>query len=377
MPNVVPGSFRDPSGHVFEADGQIFRTISPEALRRYQICRPVLSRLAEAGKLTGFEEHDPAKFVLDGVRAALVLEHPRLACWSYPYEWSFALLRDAALFHLDLHLELLEANMTLVDASAYNVQFLGTSPIFVDHLSIRPYVPDEFWHGQNQFCEQFLFPLLLRSYCGVPHNSWYRGNLDGIPLIDFAKLLPLRRSFSLRALMFIIMPAQFQKRTASHKNAEFTTADRRFPKAAFVGVLKRLRKWITSLAPPNNVETTWARYAKINTYTDAEAIRKRAFVAEFMARDPPATVVDLGCNTGDFAVLCLERGATRVIGFDFDQQALDLAQSRAKAGAFRFTPLFLDAKNPSPDQGWQQRERSGFGARFSADAVLALASSIT
>ncbi|MDH5411238.1 MAG: class I SAM-dependent methyltransferase, partial [Alphaproteobacteria bacterium] len=35
--------------------------------------------------------------------------------------------------------------------------------------------------------------------------------------------------------------------------------------------------------------------------------------------------------------------------------------------------LFLDATNPSPDQGWKQRERDGLAGRQNADALLALA----
>ena len=33
---------------------------------------------------------------------ACVLRHERIPFVSYPYEWSFAMLRDAALLHLDL-----------------------------------------------------------------------------------------------------------------------------------------------------------------------------------------------------------------------------------------------------------------------------------
>lgn len=36
-------------------------------------------------------------------------------------------------------------------------------------------------------------------------------------------------------------------------------------------------------------------------------------------------------------------------------------------------PLLLDASNPSPNQGWFQRERKGFIERFKADALIALA----
>ena len=83
--------------------------------------------------------------------------------------------------------------------------------------------------------------------------------------------------------------------------------------------------------------------------------------------------VCLGCNTGLFAELALNRGAEHVIGFDYDQGALEKAFRRAADKGLRFQPLFLDAANPSPDQGWRQAERVGLARRDRPDALIALA----
>jgi ribosomal protein L11 methylase PrmA len=117
----------------------------------------------------------------------------------------------------------------------------------------------------------------------------------------------------------------------------------------------------------------WGDYAKTHGYAGAEDAAKRRFVAEFIERTKPTLLFDLGCNTGDYAALALASGAGRVVGFDFDQHALDGAFMRADAEGLDFLPLFLDALNPSPDQGWRQAERAGFGARARPDALLALA----
>ena len=111
----------------------------------------------------------------------------------------------------------------------------------------------------------------------------------------------------------------------------------------------------------------------MNTYAPPEAAAKQAFVAEFVEKTRPETVFDLGCNTGHYSETALGAGAQRVVGFDFDQTALDLAFQRASAKALQFTPLYLDAANPTPSQGWQQRERHGLAERLKADAVIALA----
>src|SRR5690606_32659807 len=177
-PSRLPGSFRDPSGYVYSDQNRILRSVSAEAAAAYEASRAALHDLVEQGKLVGFREISPAEAGIDQANLACLLEHPRLSPWSYPYEWSFSLLQRAAIFHLELHLDLLERGLTLSDASAYNVQFRGTEPIFIDHLSVRPYREGEFWIGHRQFCEQFLNPLLLRSHLDIAPNAWYRGSLE-------------------------------------------------------------------------------------------------------------------------------------------------------------------------------------------------------
>lgn len=374
MLHRVAGSFRDPSGFVFRLGSRVLRVVAPAGAENFVACKDILREFADAGRLVDFKELDPANLNFeDGIVAAHVLEHPLIAPQTMPYEWSFSQLKDAAIFHLDLHLDLLERGYTLSDASAYNVQFQGAQPIFIDHLSIRKYREGEFWLGHRQFCEQFLNPLLLRAYCDVAHNSWYRGNLEGIPQGDFAKLLPRRRKFSWNVLSHVVLPAHFQKSTTSDREVSFSVKHRKLPLAGFKGMLQQLRRWIVKLKPANVSATTWADYAHTNTYSGPEAEQKRRLVGEFVRRAAPKSVVDLGCNTGDFSKVCLEAGAEKVIGFDFDQQALDRAHSRAKAEGLDFLALYLDARNPSPSQGWRERERAGFSERIKADAVIALA----
>jgi hypothetical protein len=147
----------------------------------------------------------PFERATDGVPSAFsktligdVLEIRRLPFVSYPFEWPFSALKAAALLHLDIHLRALDCHVTLSDASAYNVQFQGARPLFIDHLSFRPYVEGEFWVGHRQFCEEFLLPLLLRALFGLTHNAWYRGGLSCIPLQDFRRLLTWRHYFKRR-----------------------------------------------------------------------------------------------------------------------------------------------------------------------------------
>jgi ribosomal protein L11 methylase PrmA len=87
----------------------------------------------------------------------------------------------------------------------------------------------------------------------------------------------------------------------------------------------------------------------------------------------PKQLWDIGCNTGDYSEVALTSGATQVVGFDFDQGALERAYARAKAKTLNFLPLFQDGANPSPDQGWANAERKSVMSRGPADAIVALA----
>ncbi|MFQ6017416.1 MAG: class I SAM-dependent methyltransferase [Kiloniellaceae bacterium] len=372
-----PASFRDPSGHVYQIDGQVFRTVTEQAVAEFEFVRAsgLYDDLVAAGEAISadiVEKDFPES--LD-VGACYVLEHPRLPIISYPYEWSFAALKAAALLHLDIHLKALERGITLSDASAYNIQFIGAKPIFIDTLSFRQYREGAFWAGHKQFCEQFLNPLLLRAIFGTPHNPWYRGALDGIPTAELTRLLPLHRKLSWNVLSQLVLPTAFDRSAQQGKIDVRSRALQRsrFPRAAFERLLRRLRKWIAGLQPRDTAPTAWQNYSAANTYGRDAAEAKRNFVQRFIAAEKPAMVWDFGCNTGDYAEAALTAGAGYVVGWDFDQGALDAAFARASERSLAFTPLFFDAVNPAPDQGWAQQERRGMRGRGPADAVLALA----
>lgn len=304
--------------------------------------------------------------------ARYVLEHPRLPFVSYPYEWSFAALKSAALLHLDIHLKALDHQVTLSDASAYNIQFQGCRPLFIDSLSFRRYRQGEYWIGHRQFCEQFLVPLLFRAILGIPHNAWYRGSLDGVSVQEFSRLVPLRYKFSWNVLTHIVLQASFQRTSTNHADVKIPKK-LNFPLAAFERMLRGLRKWIQRLKPAGTGRTVWSTYAEDNSYSSAEAQKKRTFIAEVCESIKPAMLWDIGCNTGEYSKVALEAGTQYAVGFDFDPATLDLAMSRAQQENLNFLPLFLDAANPTPNQGWAEQERAGLARRASADAVLALA----
>lgn len=367
-----PGSYRDPGSRVFIADNSVVRVVFEQGAADYEAVRDsgLLSKLISSGKLPECREVDPASYELAG-RVSYVLEHPKLPFISYPYEWPFSLLKKAALFHLDLQLEALDSGFTLSDATAYNVQFQGAEPIFIDHLSFRPYFEGEIWAGHRQFCMQFLNPIILWSRCGIAPNAWFRGGLEGITPEDLSRLLRWRDNLSFTILSHVTGQAALQRRANQGRFAT-APAKAKLSRQSFKAMLEGLRVFIDSCSYPDE-KTVWRDYAGDNSYSESEAVSKRQFVGEMVAAVQPGLMFDLGCNSGDYSALALEEGARQVVGFDYDFGALEAAARRSESGEIPFLPLWLDAANPSPSQGWDQRERKGLNQRAGADALVALA----
>lgn len=372
-----PGSFRDPAGRVVRQGDRIFRVVAPEKAEetRAVLESSFFKRRAGSSIIPTWvaSERDRTS-VTSGLQGdfPLVLEHERVEVISYPFEWPFSLLKRAAELHLKIHLEALDEGFDLSDASAYNVQFVGTRPQFIDVLSFRRYEEGSYWSGYKQFCEEFLAPLLLTAYRGVPFNDWYRGNLSGLDLVSLSKLLPMRARFSLQAQMHVFMHARLMKRVKSHDGAG-TGTHRKLPLASLKGILRGMLKFVRSLQPKGLENSYWRDYEFNNSYLPEDSERKRTAVRAFVGSEMPKLLVDIGCNSGDFSELSIAAGAGSIVGVDFDQGALEAAVSRSDEQRLPLLPVYQDLTNPSASQGWAASERAGFVERVRPDAVIALA----
>ena len=357
------GSFRDPGGQVFKANQRIYRGLTQEGLAQWDaVCATgLVERLMRDGDLV---RTWPAEMASDTWAACL--EHEPVPFLSWPYEWPFSLLRAAALHHLRVHQRALETGVTMADATPYNLQFVGTRPIFIDVLAFQPERAGEPWVGHRQFVEQFLNPLVLTAATGVFYGPWYRGSLEGIASPDLLALLPVRTRLSPRSWMHQRLPARLASRAGQQRPAP------RVSREAVVFMLRQLARWIQSLRPPAG-PTSWGDYEGERSYAKAAIEHKRAFVADYSAAVLPRRLIDLGCNTGEFAEIALNAGAGYVVGYDTDTGALERAVARGVAKTLAFLPLFGDAANPAPDSGWRQRERAGLASRADFDGLLALA----
>jgi ribosomal protein L11 methylase PrmA len=366
-------SYRDPAGHVHFLDQKVYRTVLGPGVAHYRAARDsgLLGRASANGRLIDGREVDPSVLREEAPDAVHVIEHPRLPFISYPYEWSFGALRAAALLTLDLHLDALESGLTLSDASAYNVQFQGPRPIFIDYLSVIGYEEGQVWFGYRQFCEQFLNPLLLTSRTGVAFQPWYRGSLEGIGASDLAALLPLRAKLNPLVAAHVVLQGRMQRAVTVERTAAAQKV--RLSKTALQNNLRSMRSLVGALKPPASQTSPWQRYEQTANYTADERAAKQRFIASVVSGAAPGVVWDLGCNSGEYSEIALQAGARSVIGFEPDPGALNAAFERAVAKQLDFLPLSVDLTNPSPSIGWRQHERLGFAERRNANVVLCLA----
>ncbi len=372
-------SFRDPSGYVFERGGAIFRAVDGTclALLRELDDRGLLRRLQDEGLLvrTGFVEGP----LLEGLAAEHgrewhFLEHERIWPITYPYEWSVSMLADAAVATIDMQLRLLEEGCSLKDATAYNVQFVAGRPVFIDVSSIERPTRLDLWFALGQFQQMFTFPLLLAGR-GWDLRSYFLASIGGRTAEQVAGALGPVERWRPKFLVDVVLPALLAARADRRgPRRQRELLDRPRPDATAQRVnLRRLRRKVGRLAASYRPRGTWSEYTRTCSYGAAAEAAKKAMVGEFLERTRPRTVIDLGCNTGDYSFLAAERGA-RVVAADADPDAVELLYRRLRGEPAEISPAVLDLGNPSPAVGFRNRERPSFLDRVAeGDCVLALA----
>ena len=370
-----PGSFRDPSGQVYNFEDRIIRIIEKYGKNRYQFIET--SNLIDESIKNNFliESKNVTKEFTDNIdQDKIFIEHKKIDYISYPYEWGFYQLKDAALHHLNFQLFLLEKNAVLIDSSAYNIQFDNNKPVFIDLLSIDKYNDGDYWKGHSQFLQQFLNPLLLNSLKGIDYNNWYKGNLDGIETLELNKLLSLRDKLSINVFFSITLLARLEAKNKKDpkKALNLLKNKKSLSKSSYKAILLQLKNWIEKLKPLES-KTVWDTYSSNNTYKKDEENIKLKLVNDFSKKMKPFMMADIGCNDGLYSFESLKAGAQKVIGFDIDLNTINRAYLKSKKENLNFIPLFFNAMNPSSNLGWDETERLSFNKRLNFSAVIALA----
>ncbi len=364
----LPGSFRDPAGHVFVSEGTLYRQIEPAGREAYQ-------RLMQSGLYESLVRdhllvsHEDLGSPLGQPHATLIRPE-RVPMVSYPYEWCFSQLRDAALAMLAVARQALKFGMVLKDASAYNIQFLRGRPVLIDTLSFEPYAGGP-WVAYRQFCQHFYAPLLLWSVTDPRLARLSQVFIDGVPLSLASKLLPRRSWLKPGALFHIHMHAAAERKLSGGAHTP-SSGPRPSGSGHIEPLLESLERAVT--ATRWTPKSEWASYYSDQPSYVPEAFAKKLdLVTGWLNRLQPATVWDVGANTGQFSKVAAKQGA-HTVALDSDPACVETLYREARAEKLEtLLPLVADLANPSPAIGWANVERQTLEQRGPADLVLALA----
>jgi len=362
----LTSSFRDPSGHLFTKDEILYRSVTNSYREHY-----------DYAKKSGFYEslikdkllipHNEVELETD-LEVYKIIRPELIPFISYPYEWCFSELKDAALLTLKIQKQALESNMTLKDASAFNIQFLNGKPIFIDTLSFEKYEEGSAWVGYRQFCQHFLAPLTLMNYKDLHLGQLSRIFIDGIPLELASSILPFKTMFKPSILAHIHLHAKAQKKFSNKTK----TTPRKIPKRNLIALIDSLESAIKRLHLKKQ-NTEWQDYYDNTNYSSDAFIKKKNIISKFLDIAKPKTVWDLGANSGAFSRIASDIGI-ETVSFDIDPVAVESNYLESKRlGEKNILPLILDLTNPSSGIGWGGEERMSLEERKNADMVFALA----
>jgi hypothetical protein len=374
---LEPGSFRDPESRVFYSGERVYRALSKEGLEDFKALQgtKLFERFTADGRLVQTKLAEGAAEVpgLLAKDCAGVLEHERIPFISYPYEWPFSMLKEAALLQLDLNLAALEEGMILKDSTPYNVQFKGSKPVFVDIGSFERLRDGEPWVGYRQFCMLYLYPLLMQAVKGIEYHPWLRGSINGITPAQMRGMVSFRDRFRKGFFLNVFMHAKLEARHGSRgKEVKAEVKKAGFKKELIVANMRRMRKTVESLewSPPEGV---WVAYGERNSYSDADAKRKDEFIREVATAQPWNLTWDIGANNGRYSRIAAE-GSKDVLAVDADQGPMELLyRSLREESDEQILTLTMNLADPSPNLGWRGLERKALAERGKPDLVLALA----
>ena len=371
--NPVHASFRDPSGFLFKRGDILYRQVNQKYAAEYALLMEsgLYQNLVKSGLLISHEEVnvEPAEPDL----SCKIIQPQPVRFISYPYEWSFSQLKDAALATLSIQRRAMKYGMSLKDASAYNIQFHEGKPTLIDTLSFEIYKEGEPWVAYKQFCQHFLAPLALMAKVDVRLSQLLRIHIDGVPLDLASRLLPFSTRLNFGMLSHIHLHSKAQVKYADQQVDSSTKARiGAMNKQSLLALIDNLKSTVQSLdwTPAG---TEWGDYYSFTNYSDSSFEEKKRVLSEWVARIKPHSVWDMGANTGVFTRLAADSGI-HSISFDIDPAAVEKNYRQIKsAGEKDILPLVQDLTNPSPSLGWHNRERDSLMERAPADMVFALA----
>lgn len=369
------GSFRDPLSRVFVGNGEVVRAFTAIGAKDIEKVwkKPSIQNALASGELIESNLVSPSSVGLNDPWVT-AMTHPLIPFISYPYEWTFSMLKDAAQLQLKLTRETLADGIGLKDATPYNVQFIGSRPQFIDAGSFEKRRKGDPWYGYRQFCEMYLYPLMMQGYLGVGFQQFLRGSVNGISPDTMRKLLPasIRRPRKGR-LTHVVLHAAAQNRFADSDNNMKSDAAKAGMNAQVLDATLRKLQGIVKKISLGDKKSTWSEYSERGHYIESSLDEKQKFVRDAVASAPRKQVWDIGCNDGVFSRIAAAH-SDYVVAMDADPLVVDRLYNTLKAEKNeQILPLYVDLTDSGGGVGWRGQERPGVFDRGRPDIVMALA----
>lgn len=364
--NTHPSSYRDPSGFLFYKNGVLYRQVNKIFKKDFEdfIDTGLYDHLVDKKILI---PHQTINENLTGSEDWLQTLQPEVVPFiSYPYEWCFDMLKDAALLTLEAAKEALNFGMMLKDASAYNLQWHGGRMMFIDTLSFESYDEQKPWIAYRQFCEHFFAPLALMHYLKEPLQNLLLAYPDGVPLSTAKKILPFKSKLNLHTSLHIHLQASVANKLKN--NAQ----QKPFTKQKMQNLLRSLEEGIGFFCFSQS-PGVWSNYYEEANQREDYVKNKKQIVSQWLNKLNVNSVFDAGANEGEFSEIAAEK-TRQVICADYDHYSINKFYRKIKKhNWFNLYPLIIDLSNPSPSIGVNNAERDSFLKRTKVDLVLALA----
>jgi len=360
MYKIDSASFRDPAGYVVHHNNNIYRVINNTFRSEYDHCvkTGLFKKLIDEGLLLHFEES--GELEIESGKIYKILKQEKIEFISYPYEWSFDMLKDAALVTLKIQKICIEHGVSLKDASSYNIQFQNGQPLFIDITSFEIY-EEKPWIAYRQFCEHFLGTLALMSKKDIRLSKFLINYIDGIPLDIVSNIIPKTTFTNFGLTAHLHAHAKAQK-----KYEEKKIETKKLGKMQLLGIIESLESTIKNLKFEQKTE--WADYYKDTNYSLEAEEHKVELVKDFIKNTYTEKIIDFGANDGKFSKIAAEKAF--VISVDIDPIAVNKNYNNKNSNMI---PIIGDLSNPTPAIGWKNSERFSFLERIGKNTCLALA----
>ena len=376
------GSFRDPSGRVFKFSKynnlRIIRGVTAQTFKEQTqfLDSQLYTSLNKHKKIVETKLFDSSQILDTETQKSWshFLEHATVDLITYPYEWSFGQLKDAAILHLEVLQECLEHGWIVKDSTPYNIQFVNNKPLFIDTPSITKWESGSGWESYRQFCMMFLYPLMLESYLDIDFRMLLKSNLDGIDPKTMFNMVGLRKIYKKGVFSHIYLPYKIEKNILANERDTATAKKRTnisHSKLSVIALVDSMLGIIKGLKVNSKI-SVWGDYDHINTYEHDDNVIKQNFIDSVTNNKRFNTVWDCGANTGLFSEH-ISGNSREIIAMDGDILAVEKMYQRLKSRDSNITPMVMNLENMSPDHGFNARERTRLDLRSKPDLIMCLA----